>query len=88
MRIILVINAVVPSGTPLSYVAISPDKSAVGALAIDGVEYFWSIANDKAKAEEKGIRAAHGDAVSMKVQKGKTYKVQLRASDGPSIVPE
>lgn len=49
---------------------------------------FWSIANDKAKAEEKGIRAAHGDAVSMKVQKGKTYKVQLRASDGPSIVPE
>ena len=41
----IVINAVVPSGTPLSYVAISPDKSAVGALAIDGVEYFWSIAN-------------------------------------------
>ncbi len=49
---------------------------------------FWSIANDKAKAEEKGIRAAHGDAVSMKVEKGRTYKVQLRASDGPSIVPE
>ena len=49
---------------------------------------FWSIANDKAKAEEKGIRAAHGDAVSMKVERGKSYKVQLRASDGPSIVPE
>ncbi len=49
---------------------------------------FWAIANDKSKAEEKGIRAAHGDAVSMKVEKGKTYKVQLRASDGPSIVPE
>src|SRR4029453_15497865 len=49
---------------------------------------FWAIANDKAKAEQKGIRAAHGDAVSMKVEKGRTYKVQLRASDGPSIVPE
>jgi len=49
---------------------------------------FWAIANDKTKAEQKGIRAAHGDAVSMKVEKGKTYKVQLRASDGPSIVPE
>jgi hypothetical protein len=40
-----VINAVVPSGTPLIYVAISPDKSAVAALADDGVEYFWSIAD-------------------------------------------
>ena len=49
---------------------------------------FWSIANDEAKAKEKGIRAAHGQALSMKVQKGKTYRIQLRASDGLSIVPE
>jgi hypothetical protein len=49
---------------------------------------FWSIANDEAKAKEKGIRAAHGQAISMKVQKGKTYRIQLRASDGLSIVPE
>ena len=49
---------------------------------------FWSIANDEAKAQEKGIRAAHGQAISMKVQKGKTYRIQLRASDGLSMVPE
>jgi hypothetical protein len=49
---------------------------------------FWSIANDEAKAKEKGIRAAHGQALSMKVQKGKTYRIQLRASDGLSIVPD
>ena len=49
---------------------------------------FWSIANDEMKAKELGIRAAHGQAVSMKVQTGKSYKVQLRASDGLSIVPE
>lgn len=49
---------------------------------------FWSIANDPAKAREMGIRAAHGQAVSMKVEKGKTYRIQLRASDGLSIVPE
>lgn len=49
---------------------------------------FWSIANDKAMAEEKGIRAAHGQALSMKVKKGKTYRIQLRASDGLSIVPD
>jgi hypothetical protein len=49
---------------------------------------FWGIANDEAKAKEKGIRAAHGQAISMKVQKGKTYRIQLRASDGLSIVPD
>lgn len=49
---------------------------------------FWNIANDEAKAKELGIRAAHGQAVSMKLQKDKAYRVQLRASDGLSIVPE
>jgi len=49
---------------------------------------FWNIANDEAKAKELGIRAAHGQAVSMKLQKDKSYRVQLRASDGLSIVPE
>ena len=49
---------------------------------------FWNIANDPAAARDLGIRAAHGDAVSIKVQKGKSYRVMLRASDGLSIVPE
>jgi hypothetical protein len=49
---------------------------------------FWAIANDPARAEKLGIRAAHGLAVSMKVQKGKSYTVQLRASDGLSFVPD
>jgi len=49
---------------------------------------FWSIANDEAKAQEKGIRAAHGQALSMKVKEGKSYRIQLRASDGLSMVPE
>lgn len=49
---------------------------------------FWTIANDEAKAREMGIRAAHGEAVSIKAEKGKIYKLQLRASDGLSIVPD
>jgi hypothetical protein len=49
---------------------------------------FWTIANDEAKAKELGIRAAHGEAPSMKLQKGKSYKVLLRASDGLSITPD
>ncbi|MFO0882777.1 MAG: hypothetical protein U0894_01075 [Pirellulales bacterium] len=49
---------------------------------------FWTIANDPDHAKSLGIRAANGEAVSMKVQKGKAYKLELRASGGLSIVPE
>ena len=48
---------------------------------------FWNIANDIQKAEEKGIRDAHGQAVSIELRPDKTYRLQLRASDGLSIVP-
>ncbi|MGY8767254.1 MAG: hypothetical protein ACKVH8_02325 [Pirellulales bacterium] len=48
---------------------------------------FWNLANDPSKAAEQGIRAAHGEAVSVKVQNGKTYKLELRSSDGLSIRP-
>jgi hypothetical protein len=79
-------------GFPLDEQGVAPKAYARGGKMNDFEKAifsdFWSLANDKAKAEAKGIRAAHGDAVSMKVEKGKTYKVQLRASDGPSIVPE
>lgn len=51
-------------------------------------EDFWTIANDETRARELGIRAAHGEAPSMKLQKGKSYKIQLRASDGLSITPD
>lgn len=49
---------------------------------------FWNIANDEAKAQSLGIRAAHGEAPSIRLQKGKSYRVLLRASDGLSIQPE
>lgn len=46
---------------------------------------FWNIANDPPKASEMGIRALQGDAVSIKVKKGKTYRITIRASGGPEI---
>lgn len=49
---------------------------------------FWSIANDPARAAELGIRAAHGQAVSIKAQPNKSYRIELRASDGLTIAPE
>ncbi len=48
---------------------------------------FWQFANDPEKAAKMGIRAANGEAVSIKVQEGKTYAVELRSSGGLSIKP-
>ncbi|MCR4413383.1 MAG: hypothetical protein NUV77_13265 [Thermoguttaceae bacterium] len=49
---------------------------------------FWDYANDAEKQSKAGIRAAHGQGVFQKMVPGKRYRVQLRASDGLSIVPE
>ncbi|MBX3415573.1 MAG: hypothetical protein KF708_23010 [Pirellulales bacterium] len=49
---------------------------------------FWEYANDPERARASGIRAAHGEAPSIKLQAGKLYRVQLRASDGLSIVAD
>jgi len=49
---------------------------------------FWEIANDPELAKQAGVRAAHGEAPSIKLVPGKRYKVQLRASGGLSVVPE
>ena len=48
---------------------------------------FWTIANDPDRAEELGIRAAHGEVVYNKVKPGKKYKLELRASGGLSMKP-
>jgi hypothetical protein len=46
---------------------------------------FWNIANSPQQAAEMGIRALHGDAVSIKVAKGKKYRITVRAAGGPEI---
>ena len=51
-------------------------------------DQFWEFANDPAKAREAGVRAAHGEAPSIKLMPGKRYKILLRASDGLTIVTE
>lgn len=46
---------------------------------------FWSLANDPKRAASMGIRAAHGEAPSMKLKPGEVYRVTLRASGGLTI---
>ena len=49
---------------------------------------FWSVANDMQKQNALGIRAAHGEAPSIKVQPGKIYRITLRASGGLTVTVE
>jgi len=48
---------------------------------------FWEIANDRKKAAQLGIRAAHAVAPSTRVKKGFTYELELRSTGEFSLVP-
>jgi hypothetical protein len=48
---------------------------------------FWLIANDNRRAAELGIHAAHGAAVSMRVEPGKTYEIKLRSTGEMTFRP-
>ncbi len=50
-------------------------------------DQFWLIANDTERASELGIHAAHGAAVSMRLQPGASYEIELRATGNISIRP-
>jgi hypothetical protein len=49
---------------------------------------FWEYANDPTKAQQEGVRAAHGEAPFIKLAPKKSYRIELRASGGLSIVAE
>lgn len=51
-------------------------------------ERFWDYANDPELAASKGVRAMHGEAPSIELREGKTYRIELRASGGLTIRPE
>ena len=48
---------------------------------------FWKVANSEDSQEDLGIRAAHGQANYIRVEPGKTYKFNVRASGGGSLEP-
>lgn len=49
---------------------------------------FWDYANDPELAASKGVRAIHGEAPSIELREGKTYRIELRSSGGLSIKVE
>ncbi len=77
--------AIDPSG---SRPAVYSQGNEMSPLEKDIWANFWQYANDPAKAKAAGLRAAHGEAPSIRVLPGKRYKLELRASGGLSIVTE
>jgi hypothetical protein len=79
-------------GLPLDEIGSAPRAYARGGKMSDFErkiwDDFWNIAHDPDLAKQLGIRAAHGGAPFMKVEKGRSYKILLRASGDPTIVAE
>jgi len=73
-----------PNSIPAPY---APDRE-VSDLVREVFGDFWKIAHDSKRAAELGIRAIHGEAVSMKLNMAYKYIVTIRASDGISIRAE
>jgi hypothetical protein len=48
---------------------------------------FWLISNDRARAAELGIHAAHRTAVGQRVRPGMVYEIELRATGDMTIRP-
>lgn len=48
---------------------------------------FWEYANNPTLAKQAGVRAAHGEAPSIKLLPGKRYRVVLQAAGGLRIDP-
>ena len=64
----------------------SSDKDEeVAAFEKEIWENFWAISNDRAKQKELGIHAIHGEAPSQRLQPGRIYYLDLRASSGLSF---
>ena len=66
----------------------TPYKTPPTALEQELWHDFWKIANDPDVAKARGIRAAHGEAVSMKIEKDKIYVIEKRAAGDLTIRPE
>ena len=71
--------------TPKPYKLDSPDASEFEKELWGN---FWKLAQDPEFAKTKGVRAAHGQAPSMKLQEGSTYKLEMRNTGEQSITKQ
>lgn len=79
-------------GFPLDPVGSAPARYRLSAKPSAAEQQiwtrFWEYANDPSLASKAGVRAAHGEAPSIKLMPGKSYRVMLRSSAGLWIAPD
>ena len=73
----------IPGQPPEPYLGKTPPSQFEQNLWKD----FWALANDPKLAKERGVRAAHGQAVSIKLQPNKYYVLERRLSGDMTIRP-
>lgn len=66
----------------------SPENEEAGELERLIWSNFWKISNDPKMQKELGIRAIHGEAPSQRLEPGRLYYLDLRASGGLSFKVE
>lgn len=72
-----------PGKAPEAYEGIAPASGFEQALWNE----FWQLANDPKLAKQRGVRAAHGQAVYTKLQKDKYYILEQRLTGDMTIRP-
>lgn len=62
-------------------------EEGTDAFAAELWDNFWEYANRPEVLERTGVRAMHGEAPYIRLEKGRSYQVELRSSDGLTIRP-
>ncbi len=68
--------------------AVYSQGNEMSAIERDIWANFWQYANDPVRAKKTGVRAAQGEAPSIRLEPGKRYRIELRASGGLTIVAD
>ncbi len=85
-------NKVMPDeGYPLDEPGKAPEIYAAEQAQTDWEKdlwrQFWKVGNDEKLAEEKQVKAMHGQAISQKLQPGKIYHVLIRNTGEATFPP-
>lgn len=62
-------------------------RQAASEFEKDLWKRFWELANDEKLAQERGVRAIHGDAPYMRLEPDRTYEICLRSTGEVIITP-
>jgi hypothetical protein len=63
------------------------ERQAASDFEKDLWKRFWDLANDEKLAQERGVRAIHGDAPYMLMEPGRVYEICLRSTGEVIITP-